>query len=86
MKGTEKQIKWAQDIMRGAFAALADMEQAAQDTTVNYQAEDVKAIRGELETLFADPRVTASMIIDIRGRVSRQQLEAQAINRRNARQ
>ena len=83
MTGSEKQIKWANDIINEIYANLNDMEQMTQITKVNYSVDVVKAMRAEIEQLFADPRVTASMIIDVRGRFSRQQLESQAIDRTN---
>jgi len=83
MKGTEKQIKWAQDIINTAYADLSSMESMTKMVSLNYTAEDVKVIRDQLDVLFADPRLTASMVIDIRGRISRQQLEAQAIAHHN---
>lgn len=84
MTGTEKQIKWAQDIINSAYAALDSMERmTGMLTTLSYTADDVQAVRSELEKLFADPRLTSSMVIDIRGRFSRQQIESHVIDHHN---
>lgn len=80
MTGSTKQITWAQDIINTAYIDLDNMERMTQMfTTLNYDASDVKAVREELVALFADPRLTAAMVIDNRGRFCRMNLESQAI-------
>jgi len=85
MTGTEKQIAWAQDIINKAYSALDQMAWMIENTrsALHYTMEDVKAIRGQLETLFADPRLTASMIIDARGRFSPTSIETAVIGYHN---
>lgn len=86
MKGTEKQIAWAQDIINNAYTTLDRLAWNCENvhSMINYTMEDVKAIRSQLETLFADPRLTAAMIIDARGRFSPTSIESAVIDHHNA--
>lgn len=74
MKGTEKQIKWAEDIKASAIEAFDIMESNAQRPFNEYSLEAVKAIRA-----FAEPQILAmedaSAIIKNRVRLTQKAFE-----------
>ena len=84
MKGTGKQIKWAEDIMATAKKNLElmfhDAERLGSVSGVHgwkYAAEDVKAVSAQLEMIAA--RIDdAGMIINKRNMFERQALEQMA--------
>lgn len=77
MKGTEKQIKWAEDIKRQAYATLdrADAQRGSDrfytiDTDLNYLSpEATEALRAEFDRGFALID-SAAVIIDKREKFS----------------
>lgn len=78
MTGTEKQIKWAEDIKASAIEAFDIMESNTQRPYFNeYSLEAVKAIRA-----FAEPQILAmedaAMIIRNRARLTQEAFEERA--------
>ena len=78
MTGTEKQIKWAEDIKTSAIEAFDIMESNAQRPYFNeYSLEAVKAIRA-----FAEPQILAmedaAAIIRNRVRLTQEAFEERA--------
>lgn len=77
MKGTEKQIKWANDIIDTARAQLdlldkathrqiLDKGQEETDAINGFTASDVAAVRADFEAFLLRPELTASWMIDRR--------------------
>lgn len=64
MKGTEKQIKWAEDIKAGLFATLDSMEEKCEEAS--YSRETVKLMRERYTEMFANNDFTAAEIIEHR--------------------
>lgn len=89
MKGTEKQIKWAQDIIDGAYTALDLMDKNFDRLesehsglgliTCQYDHKDVQAVRewlkGQLDSIDS-----AADIISVRSKLSMNTLENLAQN------
>jgi hypothetical protein len=78
MTGTEKQIKWAEDIKASAIEAFDIMENNAQRPYFNeYSLEAVKAIRA-----FVEPQILAmedaAVIIKSRARLTQRAFEERA--------
>lgn len=69
MNGTEKQIKWAEDIKKSALDILDQEEAGTKESywaveSFGYSTEDVKAVRSDLEKFFSI--ADAKQIIDRR--------------------
>ena len=89
MKGTEKQIKWAQDIIDGAYAALdcmirnydrlAQVDKSMALQTLKYDKEAVEETRKAVDAMFAQIE-NAADIIDKRRFFTQASLEAAAVS------
>ena len=82
-KGSEKQIKWAQDIMDGAFGQLESMDRNADNEflRVNYTHEDVAEVRKYVQDMFSQPQMQdAHFVIDKRNMFHWTELEKLASN------
>lgn len=79
--GSEKQIKWAQDIMDGAFGQLESMDRNADNEFlgVNYTHEDVAEVRKYVQDVFSQMQ-DAHMVIDKRNMFHWSALEKLASN------
>lgn len=85
MKGSEKQIKWAEDIKAGVYNALGCMERNAIrfaengliENTLHYDIDDVNAVR-ELVVAQMESIEDAGTIISIRDNLTQRNLENMA--------
>ena len=89
MKGSEKQVAWAKDIIEGAYRTLDCMDRNVARNTdgilgLVYDSKDVEAVRAWLHSQL-DNVEDASAIIGIRNRLDQTSLEKLAeINHKNA--
>ena len=85
MKGTEKQIAWAEDIKAGVYNALGCMERNAIkfaengmiENTLHYDVDDVAAVK-ELIIAQMESIEDAGTIIRIRDNLTQRNLEEMA--------
>ncbi len=85
MKGSEKQIKWAEDIKAGVYNALGCMERNAIkfaengmiENTLHYDIDDVDAVK-ELVIAQMESIDDAGTIINIRNNLTQRNLEEMA--------
>lgn len=78
MNGTEKQIKWAEDIKKNALGILEQEEASTKESywaveSFGYSTEDVKAVRADLEKFFSIAK-DVKQIIDRRDYLTTQAL------------
>lgn len=73
MKGSEKQLRWAEDIIARVYGTLDNM------IANGYDVAAVEAARKDLQNTFAQVD-NAAMIIDIRGKLSPATIEATVIH------
>ena len=86
MKGSEKQIKWAEDIIEKAMTSFDDMIKNYDKFQANgvadvlgYSKKAVEAAKADMKAVFAQVD-KASDIIDIRNKLTYDVLKATVIN------
>jgi len=91
MKGTEKQLKWAEEIRNNAEKALerlaginADFEKkgiynAWKTDFMAVSNESINAIQAEIQKAFNDERINAGMIINARNKFTFQGIREQCL-------
>ena len=87
MNGTEKQIKWAEDIKKNVLSYLDQTEEQANKSywtaeSFGYTVEDVKAVRADIEKFFSNAE-TAKQIIDKRDFLTARKLESLCVMHHN---
>ena len=87
MNGTEKQIKWAEDIKKNVLNYLDQTEAQASESywtaeSFGYTVEDVKAVRADIEKFFSNAE-TAKQIIDKRDFLTARRLESLCVMHHN---
>ena len=93
LTGSEKQVKWANDIRDGALRALDHLESeydrfkkmfgndSSARETVGYEKDDVRALRATIVQFLNDPRASsASVVIDRRRDFTQEALTRMAHN------
>ena len=87
MNGTEKQIKWAEDIKNNVLNYLDQTETQANESywtaeSFGYTLEDVKAVRADIEKFFGTVK-DAKQIIDRRDYLTARRLESLCVMHHN---
>lgn len=80
MNGTEKQVKWAEDIKKNVLSYLEQTETQASESywtaeSFGYTLEDVKDVRADIEKFFSVVK-DAKQIIDKRDYLTARKLES----------
>jgi hypothetical protein len=87
MNGTEKQIKWAEDIKKNVLSYLDQTEAQANESywtaeSFGYTLKDVKAVRADIEKFFGTVK-DAKQIIDRRDYLTARRLESLCVMHHN---
>jgi len=87
MNGTEKQVKWAENIKKNVLSYLDQAETQASEIywtaeSFGYSTEDVKAVRADIEKFFSVVK-DAKQIIDKRDYLTARRLESLCVMHHN---